>query len=414
MKPKIFSEFEHKKKNKKKQNKRKSKSKYYEKYDKIKTNKSIKSKLKSKFISKKSQPDIDLNEIKDNKNNENEKKINTNEDNINKKKVVQLKNLNETEKKTEENNSPGKGLIRFSKVNKKELIKNISLKHKNLNNGTNTTFFKKSYSLSILDASSDKSNGQKLSPLLIDSIKYMKYNIQIKYYKNKEMEKISKLFDNIVENKKKINLSKNEDNNGNNGNIINGNDNGSNIKLYATYNDLYIGYLNYIGQKRFFLDSYSDNKKMFADLSNYINENKKNGNIINTKYDKEDFIRILITFKEKFLENRLKISYQKLKKSNVTEIYNCLNEIEQKSELNYFKKFFNEMKNLMMKNKFKEIYLFFEYENLIIETIKKFFIIKNETKIKPKNKNLSNTSPPERLKSDGIKGIIRLIDKKGK
>ena len=373
MKPKIFSEFEHKKKNKKKQNKRKSKSKYYEKYDKIKTNKSIKSKLKSKFISKKSQPDIDLNEIKDNKNNENEKKINTNEDNINKKKVVQLKNLNETEKKTEENNSPGKGLIRFSKVNKKELIKNISLKHKNLNNGTNTTFFKKSYSLSILDASSDKSNGQKLSPLLIDSIKYMKYNIQIKYYKNKEMEKISKLFDNIVENKKKINLSKNEDNNGNNGNIINGNDNGSNIKLYATYNDLYIGYLNYIGQKRFFLDSYSDNKKMFADLSNYINENKKNGNIINTKYDKEDFIRILITFKEKFLENRLKISYQKLKKSNVTEIYSCLNEIEQKSELNYFKKYFNEMKNLMMKNKFKEIYLFYEYKNLIINSVINIF-----------------------------------------
>ena len=373
MKPKIFSEFEHKKKNKKKQNKRKSKSKYYEKYDKIKTNKSIKSKLKSKFISKKSQPDIDLNEIKDNKNNENEKKINTNEDNINKKKVVQLKNLNETEKKTEENNSPGKGLIRFSKVNKKELIKNISLKHKNLNNGTNTTFFKKSYSLSILDASSDKSNGQKLSPLLIDSIKYMKYNIQIKYYKNKEMEKISKLFDNIVENKKKINLSKNEDNKGNNGNIINGNDNGSNIKLYATYNDLYIGYLNYIGQKRFFLDSYSDNKKMFADLSNYINENKKNGNIINTKYDKEDFIRILITFKEKFLENRLKISYQKLKKSNVTEIYSCLNEIEQKSELNYFKKYFNEMKNLMMKNKFKEIYLFYEYKNLIINSVINIF-----------------------------------------
>ena len=373
MKPKIFSEFEHKKKNKKKQNKRKSKSKYYEKYDKIKTNKSIKSKLKSKFISKKSQPDIDLNEIKDNKNNENEKKINTNEDNINKKKVVQLKNLNETEKKTEENNSPGKGLIRFSKVNKKELIKNISLKHKNLNNGTNTTFFKKSYSLSILDASSDKSNGQKLSPLLIDSIKYMKYNIQIKYYKNKEMEKISKLFDNIVKNKKKINLSKNEDNKGNNGNIINGNDNGSNIKLYATYNDLYIGYLNYIGQKRFFLDSYSDNKKMFADLSNYINENKKNGNIINTKYDKEDFIRILITFKEKFLENRLKISYQKLKKSNVTEIYSCLNEIEQKSELNYFKKYFNEMKNLMMKNKFKEIYLFYEYKNLIINSVINIF-----------------------------------------
>jgi hypothetical protein len=112
---------------------------------------------------------------------------------------------------------------------------------------------------------------------------------------------------------------------------------------------------------------------MFTDLSNYINENKKNGNIINTRYDKEDFIRILITFKEKFLENRLKISYEKLKKSNVTEIYSCLNEIEQKSEFNYFKKYFNEMKNLIMKNKFKEIYLFYEYKNLIINSVTNIF-----------------------------------------
>ena len=376
MKPKIYSEFGHNHKHKKKKKKRKSKSKYYEKYEKYKNNKSIKGKLKSKFVTKKSQPDIDLNEMKDNKNNENEKEINTNEDNNNnKKKVVQLRSLNETEKKTEGNNSPEKGLIRFSKVNKKELLKHISLKHKRqLITGTNSSFFKKSYSLSILDASSDKSNGQKLSPLLIDSIKYMKYNIQIKYYKAKEMEKISKLLDNIIENKKKINLNNNNNDNGNNGNnIINGNANGSNIKIYATYNDLYIGFLNYIGQKRFFLDSYSDNKKMFADLSNYINENKKNGNIINTKYDKDDFIRILITFKEKFLENRLKLSYQKLKKSNVTEIFSCLNEIEQKSELNYFKKYFNEIKNLIMKNKFKEIYLFYEYKNLIINSITNIF-----------------------------------------
>ena len=374
MKPKIYSEFGHKHKHKKNQKKRQSKSRHYEKYDKIKNTKISKGKLKNKFKTKKSQPDIDLNEIKDTKTNENEKKINTNEDK-NKKKVVQLKSLNENEKKAEENSSPGKGLIRFSKVNKKELMKHSSFKHKKqLITGTNSSFFKKSYSLSILDASSDKSNGQKLSPLLIDSIKYMKYNIQIKYYKSKEMEKISKLFDNIVENKKKINLNKNNNDNGNNGNnLIDDNAIGSNIKIYATYNDLYIGFLNYIGQKRFFLDSYSDNKKMFIDLSNYINENKKNGNIINTKYDKEDFIRILITFKEKFLENRLKLSYQKLKKSNVTEIYSCLNEIEQKNELNYFKKYFNEIKNLIMKNKFKEIYLFYEYKNLIINSVTNLF-----------------------------------------
>ncbi len=30
-----------------------------------------------------------------------------------------------------------------------------------------------------------------------------------------------------------------------------------------------------------------------------------------------------------------------------------------------------------------------------------------------KYQNYANTSPPERIKSDRIKGIIRLIDKKG-
>ena len=60
MKPKIYSEFGHKNKHKKSPKQRKSKSKYYEKYEKIKNNKSIKSKIKSKFITKKSQPDIDL------------------------------------------------------------------------------------------------------------------------------------------------------------------------------------------------------------------------------------------------------------------------------------------------------------------------------------------------------------------
>ena len=240
----------------------------------------------------------------------------------------------------------------MSKINKNELLKHISLNHKKqFINGTTSSFLKKSYSLSILDVSSDKSNGQKLSPLLIDSLKYMKYYIQIKYHKNKEEEKIGKLFDGIVDNKDKKNINNN--------------------KIRVSYNDLYIGYLNYIGQKRFFLDSYSDNKKMFSDLSNYINENKKNGNIINTKYDKDDFIRILIVLKEKYLEQRLKNSYQKLKKSDVFEILNCLNEIEQKSEFNYLKKYFNEMKNLMMKNKYKEIYLFYEYKNLIIFYLKK-------------------------------------------
>ena len=267
-------------------------------------------------------------------------------------------------------------------------------KNKDIINNLKSHELVKSYSSNMIEVLSSKSNGQKISPLLIDTIKYIKYYIQINFKRNMEEEKIQNIFDKISNKNKKIN---NDDKD-----------------LKITYEDLYIGYLNYIGQKRLILDSYSDNKKLFVNLCNSINENKKNGNAINLFYDKNDFVRILIILKEKYYEHNLEKSYQTLQKCYSNEIINCLSEIDKKNEFAYFKQYIDEMKNTISKNKFKEIYLFFEYENLIIETIKKFFIIKNETKIKPKNKNLSNTSPPERLKSDGIKGIIRLIDKKGK
>ena len=125
----------------------------------------------------------------------------------------------------------------------------------------------------MIEVLSNKSNGQKLSPLLINTIKYIKYFVQINYKRKIEEEKINKIFDKIASKKIKKN-------------------NNNEIKL--TYEDLYIGYLNYIGQKRFNLDSYSDNKKLFLNLSNLINENKKNGNAINLSYDKNDFIKTLI------------------------------------------------------------------------------------------------------------------------
>jgi hypothetical protein len=192
-------------------------------------------------------------------------------------------------------------------------------------------------------------------------------------------------------------------------------------KKTITYSDLYLGYSNYIGQKRFCFDTYSDNKKIFTDLSKYINEEKKNGNIINTSYEKDDFIRILFIFKEKYLEYRLQKSYQKLKKSNVNEIFNCLNEIGQKPEFNYYKKYFNEIKNIMMKNKYKEIYLFYEFKNLIINSIKNVFIKEKEKESKEKEKakiekekqsKKRKTNSYENSKSNGIKGIIRVVSKK--
>ena len=284
------------------------------------------------------------------------------------------------------------------KLSNKEIIKHISLNYRRLLiNSTTNSHFRRSFSLSILDDSSDKSNGQKLSPLLIDTMKYMKYNIQYNYNKNKEIEKIGKIFDKIIDNKDKLKVDIS--------------------KLTVTYNDLFTGYLNYIGQKIFLLDSYSENKKIFIDLSKYINEDKKNGNIINTSYDKDDFIRILMIFKEKYLEFRLKKSYQKLKKSDVNEIFNVLDEIEQKIEFKNYKKYFIEIKNMIMKNKLKEIYLFYEYKNLLLDSIKNIFNKetkekKEKDKQKKDKERQKKKSTPENSRNNGIKGIIRVVTKK--
>ena len=303
-------------------------------------------------------------------------------------------NKNELIKEKNEN------IINSNKI--KNSFKNINLKSEKIINKLKSHELVKSYSSNMIEILSSKSNGKKLSPLLIDTIKYIKYYIQINYKRNMEEGKIMDIFDKIAIKKIKS---------------VNKND--TDIKV--TYEDLYIGYLNYIDQKRLILDSYSDNKLLFINLCNLINENKKNGNVINLFYDKSDFVRILIILKEKYYEHNLEKSYQTLKKSKTSEIINCLNEIDKKNEFIYFKPYIDKMRNIILDNKFKEIYLFFEYKNLIINTIKDLYNEKKKSKkkvsINEEKNNSQNTQNNKIIpdkKNSGIKGIIRLVDKKGK
>ena len=263
----------------------------------------------------------------------------------------------------------------------KNRLKNLNLKSNNIINNMKNQELVKSYSSNMIEVLSSKSNGQKLSPLLIDTIKYIKYYIQINYKRTIEEGKITNIFDKILDKKNNIK---------------------DNIKV--TYEDLYIGYLNYIGQKRLILDSYSDNKILFIKLCNLINENKKNGNAINLFYDKNDFVRILIILKEKYYEHNLNKSYQTLKKGNITEIINCLNEIDKKNEFIYFKMYIDKMRETILENKFKEIYLFFEYKNLIINTIQNIYNEKKKRKKKvEKNEEKNNIqiNPISQNKNNG-------------
>ena len=311
-----------------------------------------------------------------------------------------------TQKKSEfeSNKFSKKKILAISDKNKGKENKIIENKNRNENenkniiNNNKNHEIAKSYSSNMIEVLSNKSNGQKVSPLLIDTIKYIKYYVQINYKRAMEEEKINKIFDKIASKK----IKKNDNNE---------------IKL--TNEDLYLGFLNYIGQKIFNLDSYSDNKKLFINLSNSINENKKNGNAINSNYDKNEFLKTLIILKEKYYEHNLEKSYQQLKKSNTKEIINCFNEIDKKSEYSYFKHYIKEMKSIIMKNKYKEIYLFFEFNNLIINFIKNIYNDKKDNKkkvmINVENDNKSfRRNNSESTKNNGIRGIIKLVDKKGK
>ena len=311
-----------------------------------------------------------------------------------------------TQKKSEfeSNKFSKKKILAISDKNKGKENKIIENKNRNENenkniiNNNKNHEIAKSYSSNMIEVLSSKSNGQKVPPLLIDTIKCIKYYVQINYKRAMEEEKINKIFDKIASKK------------------INKNDNNE-IKL--TNEDLYLGFLNYIGQKIFNLDSYSDNKKLFINLSNSINENKKNGNAINSSYDKNEFLKTLIILKEKYYEHNLEKSYQQLKKSNTKEIINCFNEIDKKSEYSYFKHYIKEMKSIIMKNKYKEIYLFFEFKNLIINSIKNMYNDtkdnKKKVKINVENDNKSfRRNNSESTKNNGIRGIIKLVDKKGK
>ena len=311
-----------------------------------------------------------------------------------------------TQKKSEfeSNKFSKKKILAISDKNKGKENKIIENKNRNENenkniiNNNKNHEIAKSYSSNMIEVLSSKSNGQKVPPLLIDTIKYIKYYVQINYKRAMEEEKINKIFDKIASKK----IKKNDNNE---------------IKL--TNEDLYLGFLNYIGQKIFNLDSYSDNKKIFINLSNSINENKKNGNAINSSYDKNEFLKTLIILKEKYYEHNLEKSYQQLKKSNTKEIINCFNEIDKKSEYSYFKHYIKEMKSIIMKNKYKEIYLFFEFKNLIINSIKNMYNDtkdnKKKVKINVENDNKSfRRNNSESTKNNGIRGIIKLVDKKGK
>ena len=70
-----------------------------------------------------------------------------------------------------------------------------------------------------------------------------------------------------------------------------------------------------------------------------------------------------------------------------------------------------------MKNKLKEIYLFYEFKNLLLDSIKNIFNKeikekKEKDKQKKDKERQKKKSTPENSRNNGIKGIIRVVTKR--
>jgi hypothetical protein len=80
----------------------------------------------------------------------------------------------------------------------------------------------------------------------------------------------------------------------------------------------------------------------------------------------ENFKNFILSEKENDIVNKLKNKYKELEKTKRDEIKEIFDKINMKSSL---QRYFEEMKNLMYKDKLKEIYLFNDYLNIIEKAV---------------------------------------------
>ena len=173
----------------------------------------------------------------------------------------------------------------------------------------------------------------KIPPLIRYMILYIKYYIRIYFQQDKEINKLNNIY----------------------------------LKYKLENNiHLFINYVNNTKKISFDYFYYNQNNLLNKNLSNNIKEQINN---------KEELFKILIQNKKNFIENNLKKSFGKLKKSSVQEIKNIFKESNNINlyEIQKYKIYFNEIEFEMEKNKYKEIYLYTDFYKMLINSINKLY-----------------------------------------
>ena len=167
-------------------------------------------------------------------------------------------------------------------------------------------------------------------PLIEHTIDYIKYYLSITYNKKNEIAKITKIF-------KELDTQNNN---------------------YLLYSKVYFACI-----------SYKDNKNISLDSFSGYNLN----NINNKKFRLEEFIKILINEKTKYIHNNLKNSLEGIIQPNVDEIIKIYKEQEPIYEYKKYLAYIKDFVKFIEEREDKKNYYFNEFKTIIDNTIDKIY-----------------------------------------
>ena len=238
-------------------------------------------------------------------------------------KIYESKDYNEQE--ILKNINKGSNEITLRKTKKENSIDKRKLFKLSIHNGKRIT-------RQVILRYGKKINNNQIHPLIRYMILYIKYYIRIYFQQDKEIIKLNNIYMKYKIEKK--------------------------IQLFFNYinNSKKISF-DYFYYKQNILD-----KNLSYTIKDQIN-------------NKEELFKILIKSKKNFIENNLKISFSKLRRSSVDEIKNIFKETNNINlyEIQKFKIYFNEIEYEMDKNKYKQIYLYSDFYKMLINSINKLY-----------------------------------------
>ena len=177
----------------------------------------------------------------------------------------------------------------------------------------------------------ENKNQIKFHPLIDKTINYIKFFININFKKNREIEKLIKIFHEL-------------DNKKNN---------------YLLYDKVYFACISYRDNKRISIESFNN-----LNIKNFNNDEK---------YNLNDFIDILIDEKTKYINSNFKNVFESIKQPNIDEIIKIYKDQEPIGEYKKYVVYIKDYVKLIQENEAKKNYFYNEFKLLVDNSINNIY-----------------------------------------